>query len=218
MRKELIKIKGGADGFLLIVDSSAKLEEVQAELEKKLAENPEFFPEGTEFKLVVADLNKNVKKGISEFLTNKGLNIANSTNTAVQQKEQPKVNVNTQQNQGQQAANSGISQQEMTVVNRTVRNGEQITSNGSVMICGNVNPGASIVAAGSIDIRGTCRGIVHAGAAGDIEAFVVADCLLPTQVRIANLIARSPDNIEKNNFAEKAYIKDGQIVIEPIER
>ena len=71
---------------------------------------------------------------------------------------------------------------------------------------------------GSIDIRGTCRGMVHAGAYGDTQAFVIADHLMPTQIRIADLIARSPDHMEKSDRAERASIKDGQIVIEPIER
>lgn len=86
------------------------------------------------------------------------------------------------------------------------------------MICGNVNPGAQIIAGGSIDIRGTCRGMVHAGAFGDNTAFIIADHLMPTQIRISNLIARSPDHMEKTERAERASIKEGRIVIEPIER
>ena len=106
----------------------------------------------------------------------------------------------------------------MTVINRTVRNGEEITSQGSVMICGNVNPGAKIVAAGSIDVRGNCRGIVHAGAMGDYQAFVVADRLMPMQIRIANMVARCPDNVEETSGAEKAYVKDGKIIVEAVTR
>ena len=60
--------------------------------------------------------------------------------------------------------------------------------------------------------------MVHAGAYGDTQAFVIADHLMPTQIRIADLIARSPDQMEKSERAERASIKDGQIVIEPIER
>ena len=111
-----------------------------------------------------------------------------------------------------------VEAQEMTVVEHTVRGGEEVTSQGSVLVMGNVNPGAQIIAGGSIDVRGTCRGMVHAGAWGDISAVVIADRLMPTQIRIANMIARSPDIMEKSDFAERASIKDGQIIIEPIER
>lgn len=207
MAKDLIKIKGGAGGFQLMVDSSADLEDVQQELEKKLAEHPEFFPEGTKFELVVADLNKSVRKGLSDFLQERGLAVDAGKGMAIQR--EPRAAKIKQPEPEQQV---------MTVINRTLRNGEEISANGSVMICGNVNPGAQVIAAGSIDIRGTCRGIVHAGAVGDTEAFVVADRLMPQQIRIANFIARSPDNLEKSSYAEKASIKNGQIIIEPIER
>ncbi len=224
MARELVKIKGGAGGFQLMVDSSAELADVQQELEKKLSEHPEFFPEGTEFQLVVADLSRSVRSGLKDFLTHKGLSVSSGGQPFLKRQEQQDSSATgagpyaQSARTGQQAGGLTGEQQVMTVINRTVRNGEEITSQGSVMICGNVNPGAKIVAAGSIDVRGSCRGIVHAGAMGDYQAFVVADRLMPMQIRIANLIARSPDNPEKSEYAEKAYIKDGQIIIEPIER
>ena len=106
----------------------------------------------------------------------------------------------------------------MVVINRTLRGGQEIRTKSSVMVCGNVNPGAQIIAGGSIDIRGTCRGLVHAGAWGDNTAFIIADHLVPTQIRISNLIARSPDKMEMADRAERASVKNGQVVIEPIER
>ena len=111
-----------------------------------------------------------------------------------------------------------VEAQEMTVVEHTVRGGEEITSQGSVLIMGNINPGAQIIAGGSIDIRGTCKGMVHAGAYGDATAFIVADRLMPTQIRIADRIAQPPEQMEKPTVAERASIVDGKIVIEPIER
>ena len=106
----------------------------------------------------------------------------------------------------------------MTVINKTIRGGQEVRTESSVMICGNVNPGAQVIAGGSVDIRGTCRGMVHAGFYGDETAFVVADKLMPTQIRIANVIARSPDNIKEAGMAERASIKNGYIVFEPIIR
>ena len=106
----------------------------------------------------------------------------------------------------------------MLVVDKTLRGGQAVETEGSVIVFGNVNPGAQITAGGSVDIRGTCRGVVHAGAAGDSTAFIIADHLMPTQIRIANYVARPPDEPEDSGKAERAYVKDGQIVIEPIER
>lgn len=106
----------------------------------------------------------------------------------------------------------------MKVVNRTVRSGESITSRGGVLVVGNVNPGAEIIAGGSIDVRGICKGLVHAGAYGDRSAVIVADCLMPVQIRIADIIAQPPEDMEKPSKAERAQIKDNSIVIETIER
>lgn len=106
----------------------------------------------------------------------------------------------------------------MKVVNRTVRSGESIISRGGILVVGNVNPGAEIIAGGSIDIRGICKGLVHAGAYGDRSAVVVADCLMPVQIRIADIIAQSPEGMEKPSKAERAQIKNNSIVIETIER
>ena len=78
--------------------------------------------------------------------------------------------------------------------------------------------GMQVIAGGSIDIRGTCRGIVHAGAYGDRDAIIIADHLMPVQIRIADVIAQSPEQYEKPELAERASVQDGRIVIEPIER
>ena len=211
MSRELVTIKGGKDGFRLLVDSSASMKEIEAEIKKKLDSNPGFFPEGTKFELEVADLDRSVKKGIDQLLSQHGFGVDNSP-------KQARRPISSQPASSNQNMQPEPVVQEMMVLNRTIRGGEEITSQSSILICGNVNPGAQIIAGGSIDIRGTCRGMVHAGAWGDTNAVIIADRLMPTQVRIANMIARSPDTMEKSDFAERACIKDGQIIIEPIER
>lgn len=217
MSRGVIKIKGVADGFQLMVDSTADLAQIQEELERKLSEHPEFFPQGTNFQLVAADLQQSVRNGLEKFFQDKGLNLSDckKKNAAPNENNAKKTQAAEQSDSIVQGEES---QQAIKVINRTVRNGEEIISHGSLMVCGNVNPGAKLVAVGSIDVRGNCRGIVHAGAMGDYQAFVVADRLMPMQIRIANLIARSPDEPEARDYAEKACIKDGQIVVEPIER
>lgn len=109
------------------------------------------------------------------------------------------------------------------IIKRTIRGGEEIFSKGSIIIKGNVNPGAKIIAGGNIDIHGHCRGIVYAGAYGDINSYIIADKLSPLQIRIAHLIARAPDNSEnisddKISTPEKAIICDNTIILEPFHR
>ncbi len=98
----------------------------------------------------------------------------------------------------------------------TVRSGQLISFNGNVVVIGDVNPGGEIEATGNVIVAGTLRGIVHAGADGNKEAYVVAFNLQPTQLRIADVITRSPDEMEQKLalVPELAYIKDDMVYIE----
>jgi septum site-determining protein MinC len=85
-----------------------------------------------------------------------------------------------------------------------------------VVVVGDVNPGAEIIAEGDVLVWGKLRGLVHAGARGNSNAIVGALTLAPTQLRIGSLIARAPeDKRNRNAPAEIARIKDGRIVVEP---
>ncbi len=77
-------------------------------------------------------------------------------------------------------------------IKTTVRSGMEICHPGTVVIQGDVNPGGLIVADGDILIWGTLRGIAHAGAKGNQEATIMALRMEPTQLRIADTVARPP--------------------------
>lgn len=98
---------------------------------------------------------------------------------------------------------------------KTIRSGQLLKSDGHLVVLGDVNPGAELEAVGNIMVMGTIKGIVHAGSKGDRDAVVVALNLSPTQLRIADIITRAPDDDSKTDLnPEVAYIKDGQIFIE----
>ncbi|KAF0107848.1 MAG: septum site-determining protein MinC [Anaerolineaceae bacterium] len=99
-------------------------------------------------------------------------------------------------------------------VQQTVRSGQKIVYAGNVVIVGEVNPGAEILAGGSVVVWGRLRGVVHAGAQGDEQAVVCALELSPTQLRIAGEIAVSPERKGKPR-PEIARLKDGRLVAEP---
>ncbi len=105
---------------------------------------------------------------------------------------------------------------EALIVRATVRSGQLIQYKGDVIVVGDVNPGAHIRAGGSIIIMGNLRGIVQAGANGDYGAFISAFKMQPTQLRIGDIITRSPDGMgSKCNNPEIAMVKQGMIVVEP---
>ncbi len=95
-----------------------------------------------------------------------------------------------------------------------LRSGGRVLFEGNIVVIGDVNPGAEIVAGGSVIVWGRLRGVVHAGAQGDEMAVVCALELAPTQLRIAGEIAISPKKQGKSQ-PEVACLKDGQLVAQP---
>jgi septum site-determining protein MinC len=105
------------------------------------------------------------------------------------------------------------------LIRRTLRSGQVVQYPGHVVVIGDVNPGAEIIAGGDVVVWGKLRGIVHAGATGDDEAVVCALSLAPLQLRIGNHIARAPE--EREDLLERpemASVQDGEIVAEPWEK
>ncbi len=100
------------------------------------------------------------------------------------------------------------------IARRTLRSGQQLRHPGSITVIGDVNPGAEIVAGGDIVVWGKLRGTVHAGAMGDESAIVCALDMQPTQLRIAQHIARSPEDRRRKPTPEVARVRNGQIVAE----
>ena len=95
-------------------------------------------------------------------------------------------------------------------IQRTMRSGFRVAYGGHVVVLGDVNPGAEIVAGGNIIVWGRLRGVVHAGADGDENALVCALDLAPTQLRIASLVSVTPKRKGKSH-PEVARIQDGKI-------
>ena len=215
MSEDIVKIKGTSLGLQLSFAPEASFEAVRENLKQKLESGTTFFLRGT-LVLIPRDVFKGSERDELQRLFHEYGLICRTKKPEPEPETQVKQAPATQP--AKQAQSEELKPQEMVVINRTLRGGQEIRTKSSVLVCGNVNPGAQIIAGGSIDIRGTCRGLVHAGAYGDSTAFIIADHLMPTQIRISNLIARSPDEMEKTDRAERAFIKDGQIVIEPIER
>jgi septum site-determining protein MinC len=97
----------------------------------------------------------------------------------------------------------------------TVRSGMEIRHPGTVVIIGDVNPGGEIIAAGDIIVWGNLKGIAHAGSRGNEQCLIMALQMFPTQIRIANFIARSPEQQPVNLEPEVAHIVEGVIRITP---
>jgi len=99
----------------------------------------------------------------------------------------------------------------------TLRGGQTLQQLGSIVVVGDVNPGAELVATGDIVVFGALRGTAHAGAQGDVAARVYALEFRPTQLRIATCIAAG-DETRRGREPEVAYIEKERIAIAPYVR
>lgn len=78
-----------------------------------------------------------------------------------------------------------------------VRSGTKEEYVGSIVVCGDVNSGAEIVAGGNITVLGTLRGVAHAGANGNTRAIIAANVIESTQIRISNLVKEITEREER---------------------
>jgi septum site-determining protein MinC len=88
----------------------------------------------------------------------------------------------------------------------TVRSGTEIRHPGTVIIIGDLNPGSLVVAAGDILVWGRLRGVAHAGSGGNSQCMIMALQMEPTQIRIADAVARAPANSPDRYYPEVAYV------------
>jgi septum site-determining protein MinC len=91
-------------------------------------------------------------------------------------------------------------------IQTTVRSGMEVRHPGTVVILGDVNPGSAIVADGDVLVWGNLRGVVQAGAAGNSRCLIVALRMEPTQLRIADAVARAPEQAPAEYYPEVAYV------------
>ena len=99
---------------------------------------------------------------------------------------------------------------ETKFIQASIRSGQRQEYAGSIVICGDVNPGAEVIAGGNIMVLGNLRGLAHAGANGNTMAFISANYIEPTQIRISNLVREVGEKIEKCPICK---IDENEIII-----
>ena len=88
----------------------------------------------------------------------------------------------------------------------TVRSGIEIRHPGTIVILGDLNPGGTVVAEGDIFVWGRLRGVAHAGSSGNRNCRIMALQMEPTQLRIADAVARAPETPPSQFYPEVAYV------------
>ena len=199
----MLTVKGSKDGLVVNLDTGMPIEQAKKELREKFESTKEFF-NNEKLNITINALN------FSEF------EICELQGVIKEVLDKAEITFLSYAELKKAEAMNSLGEEMTKFYKGTVRSGQRIEATKNLVVIGDANPGSELVAGGNVIVVGALRGMVHAGAKGDEEAFVLALSLLPTQLRIANFITRAPDDLSENVriIPEIAKIREGSIVIE----
>jgi septum site-determining protein MinC len=189
----LVQIKGIRDG-LLATFADAPWEEQRLALLAQIDERPAFF-QGARLAMDVGSqiLKVNDLVDLRDFLSERNISlwaVISESSTTEQTSQLLGMATRISKPRPEERKQSAeISDDTALFVNKTLRSGTRVEFPGNVVVLGDVNAGAEVIADGSVIIWGRVRGMIHAGCKGDRSAVICALDLSATQLRIANEVS-----------------------------
>ncbi|MGM9988638.1 MAG: septum site-determining protein MinC [Bacillaceae bacterium] len=207
-KQQYVTIKGTKEGITLVLDDICSYRTVLEELDEKLTSK---FCENSERPLIPVYINVG-----NRYLTKEQ---DEEIRTLVRMKKNLVVeNINCNVMSRAEALEWKRSN-EIKSVTKTIRSGQVLKVQGDLLLIGDVNPGGMVVAGGNIYVMGALKGIAHAGYYGNRNAIIAASLMKPMQLRIYDLITRSPDTTESGNEMEYAYVnEEGRIAVDRLQQ
>ncbi len=218
MEKQPVIIKNNKYGLIVILDGDLEFEALQEKVAEKFRASAKFFGE-TQIALCFQGrkLSQEEEMALVETITgNCMLQVISIVDEDETTEQAMKKAVETQ------AEREGLMDlQDGRFYKGTLRSGQVLESETSIIILGDVNPGARVISKGNVVVLGAMKGNAFVGAAGNESAFVAALSMDPMQIRIGDVIARSSDKGQAKkkkteDVPKIAYVEDGNIYIEPI--
>lgn len=215
-KNKFVEIKGSKTGIVVLLAEEPNFEDLKTHFAQVLQDKKKFFGNA------VVEINmgkrncslehlKEIASLIDEYSNIFLKRIVNSQGDILVDFSDIRFNLSEVEERfssGEQRAGKAL------VLRKTVRSGQKVSFQGHVVILGDINPGAEVEAGGDIIVMGAVRGMAHAGKDGDVNASVTALRLLPTQLRIAGVISRSPDEETTSpDTPEYAFISGDRIMI-----
>lgn len=211
--KNYVMIKSYKNGLSLVLDKDADFEQILAETATKFRDSAKFFGNA---QMVISFDGRELSVSEEKLLVDA---ISDNSELAVlcvvgkdEEKDQEYLKAASRFTQ-----NGGYTDGQF--YKGTIRAGQVLETDASVIILGDINPGAEVISTGNIVILGTLYGHAHAGASGNDSCFVVALEMKPSRIEIADVCSKEPTKnaIWKNKQAPKiAYIEGGEIKTEAI--
>jgi len=216
-----VQIKGIRDGLLLVAGEGS-WEEIHASILTQLDDQASFLKGGR----LAIDVGNQILKAVEmsklrDEISERGLTLwAVLSSSPTTEKTAQTLGLATRLSKPRPERTTRPlettlqSGEQAILVHRTLRSGFSLQHAGHVVLIGDVNPGAEIIAGGDVIVWGHLRGMVHAGAGGNEGAVVCALDLAPTQLRIGGQIATTPQRRGKPQ-PELARVVDGRVVAVP---
>jgi septum site-determining protein MinC len=219
-RRQLMQIKGIKDG-LLVTLAEGEWPDLESALLSHVEERAGFF-QGARMALDVGNhiLRAAEMGALRDRLSNKGISLwAVLSSSPLTEQTAQMLGMATRisaprPERAIRPLDTNLEGESAIFVQRTLRSGFKVSHHGHIIVLGDVNPGAEVIAGGSIIIWGRLRGVVHAGAEGSENMVICALDLMPTQLRIASLVSIPPTRKGKPE-PELARIHNGQVVVDP---
>ena len=199
-----VSINLKTDEVVIKIDDNAEQEKIILELTKKLKELKKMYKD-----------DKTPIRVTGKILTNKELE---EIKELIKKQIDVEISFDTPTTLGlhsiTRSYKKDVGTSETTFHKGSLRSGQKIEVEGSIVIIGDVNSGAEVIAADNIIVIGTLRGLAHARAKGNKEAIIAASTLDVVQLRISNIVMEI--DREEENVYEHAYIyvDNDKIVIE----
>ncbi len=215
-----IRIKGKSGGVLeIMMQPSSTYNEIKLAIGDKLNKHKGFFS-GSDAKVVFSgkELTALQKQELKEILRGQlGIvHVAFDTEEYAAPQEAKKQDAEQgDEPNGVTLVSKEYFDAKSVFVTHTLRGGQRIECEGDIVVLGDVNDGAEVIAGGSIAVMGTLRGLAHAGARGRADVVVAANVLAPKQLRISGKIAVFPSDAGSDGPKVAEY-KQGSIVIRPL--
>lgn len=214
---KLVEFKGTKEGIVLQFKETSNFNDILESIRMKLNKTGQFFSGAT-----IIGVEGEIKKEVDRYklyqvLSDEfKLNVSSLdkiTKVDAVNKEEPEIHVP----RSDEECNINYNEYDTKIVKSTLRSGMGVEYDGNIIIIGDVNPGAEISAGGNVIVLGKLRGMVHAGKFGNKKTYIVAEKLVPTQLRIANIITRAPEEENLHDLKpEIACLKSGQMSIEEL--
>ena len=226
---ESVVFKGSRRGISMVIDSEMDFEDLCMLIKQKLLQAKDFL--GDRKKLIINSnerlLSEAEQLALKILLLSLDYEVEEFVSTAEKTHDEEPIEIKLPEGlEGRLGGNLSSQKEKLEtyyadgstlIIRKNIRSGQSIDFDGTLIIFGDVNAGAEIRATGHILVMGTMRGLAHAGFGNNEEAVVYANRLLPVQLRIADLIARAPDNEEMDSDRpEISRISDGNLLIEGV--